>query len=230
MRYVMSDVHGEYELFVKLLEKIKFSERDELYIAGDIIEKGHSSVKLAKLIFSMPNVHVIMGNHEDAFLKFYDFRMRECNGDCDKVIDELRAYLSTSGGDGALLDWDVVDKLEALPYYAETEDFICVHAGLTLDADGRVPPISTVPPEELVCNRRFKNPNVIPKDSKCVFFGHTATSAVCGENKIIGYKKQNSSFGDIRDYAKIHLDTCTFVSGVLGCFCVDTMKVAYVER
>ena len=37
MRYIVSDVHGEYELFVRLLEHISFSEEDEMYICGDVI-------------------------------------------------------------------------------------------------------------------------------------------------------------------------------------------------
>ena len=90
MRYVMSDIHGEYELFVKLLEKISFSDEDELYICGDIIEKGKDSVKLAKLVFSMPNVHVIMGNHEDSFIKHYNYLMHTAFGDFDSVLDNLR--------------------------------------------------------------------------------------------------------------------------------------------
>ena len=40
MRYVISDIHGEYSLFVELMQKIGFSKNDELYICGDIIEKG----------------------------------------------------------------------------------------------------------------------------------------------------------------------------------------------
>lgn len=230
MRYVMSDIHGEYELFVRLLEKIGFSDADELYICGDIIEKGRDSVRLARLIFSMPNVYVIMGNHEDAFIKHYNFLMKTCDGDFASVLENLKQCITDGGGDGHLLDWDVVDAIDGLPFYIETEDFICVHAGFTLTDDGRVPPLDTVSEEELIHNRIFKNPNVIPKNSKCVFFGHTATSAVCGSDNILAYKRRGTSFGDLRDFAKVHLDTCTFVSGILGCFCVDTCKVHYVKR
>ena len=230
MRYIMSDIHGEYDLFVRLLEKIHFSESDELYICGDIIEKGKDTVKLWKLIFSMPNTHVIMGNHEDNFLKHYNYLMRTCDGDFSSVLDNLKKCITDGGGDGELLDWDMIDEMEALPYYIETEDFICIHAGCTLLEDGRVPPLDTVPTDELINNRKFKNPDVVPKNTKCVFFGHTATNAVCGEDKIIAYKKTDLPTSDIGDFAKVHLDTCTFVSGVLGCFAVDTCKVYYVER
>lgn len=229
MRYVMSDVHGEYELFIKLMKKIGFSADDELYICGDVIEKGRGSVRLARLLFSMPNVHVIMGNHEHAFIGYYNFMMQEHDGDYDTVLQKLKDYINLSG-DGDLLDWDVVDRIESLPYYIEADDFICVHAGLTLTDSGEIPPLDKVSHDELVSNRRFKNPDVVPVNSKCVFFGHTATSAVCGENKFIAYNKPGIKPDGIRGFAKIHLDTCTMISGVLGCFCVDTCRAFYVAR
>ena len=34
MIYAMSDLHGCYEKYIKLLEKIKFSNNDTLYILG----------------------------------------------------------------------------------------------------------------------------------------------------------------------------------------------------
>lgn len=230
MRYVISDIHGEYDLFVRLMKKIGFSDNDELYICGDIIEKGAQSVRLARRLLSMPNVHIIMGNHEHSFLQYYNYMMRENDGNYDTVLNELKKYLIDGGSDGELLDWDVIDAIETLPYYLETDDFICVHAGVTLTDDGRVPSIDKVPVEVLICGRSFKNPDVIPVDSKCVFYGHTATSAICGEHRILVYKKQGALGTSIRDYAKIHLDTCTFISGVLGCFCVDTCEAHYVMR
>lgn len=48
MIYCVLDVHGEYELFRKLIEKIKFSNNDKMYICSDIIDKDESSIKLAK--------------------------------------------------------------------------------------------------------------------------------------------------------------------------------------
>ena len=30
MRYVISDIHGEYDLFIRLMEKIGFSDNDDL--------------------------------------------------------------------------------------------------------------------------------------------------------------------------------------------------------
>ena len=32
MRYAISDIHGEYDLFMRLMDKIKFSAGDTLYV------------------------------------------------------------------------------------------------------------------------------------------------------------------------------------------------------
>ena len=36
MIYAMSDLHGEYEKFLAMLEKIQFQDSDTLYLLGDL--------------------------------------------------------------------------------------------------------------------------------------------------------------------------------------------------
>ena len=43
MIYVVSDIHAQYDLFRRLLDKIKFSDNDTLISCGDIIDKGKDS-------------------------------------------------------------------------------------------------------------------------------------------------------------------------------------------
>ena len=38
--YVMSDIHGMSHLLKEMLEKIRFSAEDRLYILGDMIDRG----------------------------------------------------------------------------------------------------------------------------------------------------------------------------------------------
>ena len=228
MRYCVSDIHGEYELFIKLLEKIKFSNSDEMYIGGDIIDKGRSSVKLAKFIFSKPNMHAIMGNHEYDFLKLYHSLMESKDPDYDKILSRLQAYFPN---DGYLLDFETMDRFDSLPFYIEKDDFIIVHSGIPMDRENRVIDPKDASEEELVYDRKFKNPNIIPITDKCIIFGHTATDNICGENKILAYKKAESkAIEKISDLAKIHIDTGSWQSGVLGCFCIDTSRVFYVKK
>ena len=223
MIYIMSDLHGEYKLFSALMKKIHFTTKDHLYICGDVIEKGPDSVKLLKKLLSLPNVHLIRGNHEEAFVQYYHSLMEE-GYDVDVVLEKLRGYIQ---GDGRRLDWDTVDAIEELPYFIETDSFICVHAGLPLNTNGSLPPLTEVKVEELLYNRRFKNPDVLPENSKCVFYGHTSTTGIRAEGGIITYIREGGNPYNFKDYVKVHLDTGAFTSGVLGCFCVDNCRCYY---
>ncbi len=226
MIYIISDIHGEYELFIKLLQKINFSRQDELICCGDMIDKGPNSVRLLQFIKSMPNVKCIMGNHELEFLKYYWGMTQEEVVDFDVVLAKIQAYFS----DGYLLDWELVDWLEALPFYVERNNFICVHAGIPLDDSGAVMPLERVKLEQLVYDRRFKDPILVPITNKTVFFGHTPTSYISNESKIIAYRKEGVAINGINDYYKIHLDLGVWLHGVLGCFCIETCEEFYVSK
>lgn len=225
MIYIISDIHGEYELFCRLMDKIEFSSGDTLISCGDMIEKGKNSLLLTKLLFSMKNAVLLSGNHEYAFVKYYWALMRQ-SCDYELVLAKLRAYFPD---DGQLLDWDMVDRFEMLPFYYETEKFICVHAGTPCDKDGHILPLDEATPEQLVYDRTFKEPNVLPKDGKCVFFGHTPTVNLGLEPKIECYLRAGAKGDRITDFIKVHLDTGTWKSGVLGCFRVDDCKTFYVD-
>lgn len=227
MRYVIADIHGEYELFLQLLDKIKLTTDDTLFVCGDVIDKGQHSIRLAKLLCQMPNVKCVLGNHEYDFLKYYWAIMRDSPSDFDAVLKQLQEYFPD---DGESLDWELVDWLESLPFYIEEDEFICVHAGVPLDK-GRIIPLEKALPEQLVYDRVFKEPNVVVNDDKCIFFGHTPTSyfAQC-DGKIIAYLRPQRKGDRIADYYKVHLDLGTWMSGRLGCFCIDTCKCIYVKK
>ncbi|MDE5601016.1 MAG: metallophosphoesterase [Clostridia bacterium] len=229
MTYCVSDIHGEYELFLRLLNKINFSDSDRLIVCGDIIDKGKDSVKLAKYIFGMPNAECIAGNHEYEFLKLYWSLMKQSPNDFDALLKRLQNYFPY---DGNLLDWDTVDAFDALPYYIKDENFICVHAGVPLDSESKLLSVEKASREQLVYDRVFKDESVAPIGGKCVLFGHTPTSYICGESRILAYKREAAAFGgrNIKDYYKIHLDTGTWLDGVLGCFRIDDCRAFYVNK
>ena len=228
MTYAISDIHGEYELFIRLLDKIGFSQRDTLYICGDVIEKGPQSLRLARFVSQMPNVKCIAGNHEYAFLKYYYGQAGQFSVGSEQLLNKLKAYFSE---DRELLDWELLDWFEQLPFYIEENDFICVHAGAPMDREGRVLPIENARPEELVYDRNFKDPKVIPTESKCVFFGHTPSCYLTGgKSKILTYLREGKSGGTISDYCKIHLDVGTWITGTVGAFCLETCEPIYARK
>ena len=229
MKFVIaSDLHGEYGLFMKLLDKLGFTEDDRMIICGDVVDKGNDSVRLLNFILSKPNIQSIVGNHEYSFLKYYRSLLARSPDDFDEVLRLLRDYFR---GDGELLDWDTVDALESLPFYIEEDGFICVHAGIPLTEDGRLSSPSEAEAEELVCDRRFKEPNLTHKSPKCVFFGHTRTDFICGKPRILIYPRVKGVYPrDLSEICKVHLDTGASDNGVMGCFCADTLKAIYVKK
>ena len=68
MTYCMSDLHGEKDLFDKMLEKIQFSSLDHLYILGDVIDRGPHGVELLEQIMASDNITMLLGNHEQMCL------------------------------------------------------------------------------------------------------------------------------------------------------------------
>lgn len=68
--YVMSDIHGEADRFHAMLEKIQFTADDTLYILGDVIDRGPEGISLLLEIMEMPNVVMLLGNHEYMMLQY----------------------------------------------------------------------------------------------------------------------------------------------------------------
>lgn len=69
--YVISDIHGQYDTFLKMIATIDFQEEDELYIVGDIIDKGPKSLECLKWVIKHDNVIPMLGNHELLFVDHF---------------------------------------------------------------------------------------------------------------------------------------------------------------
>lgn len=69
--YVVSDLHGEAHLFHKLLDEIRFSDEDLLYILGDVIDRGPDGIALLQEIMATPNMILLLGNHEYMMLQYF---------------------------------------------------------------------------------------------------------------------------------------------------------------
>ena len=61
--FVISDLHGQFVLLQLLLQKINFSDNDELYILGDIMDRGPNSIDIYYFVLAMDNIHLIKVNH-----------------------------------------------------------------------------------------------------------------------------------------------------------------------
>ena len=87
--YCISDMHGRKDLFDEMMEKIKFSRFDHLYVLGDSIDRG-GGLELFNYLLSQKNIHVLAGNHELGLLKMLNVVSNDCNRRC--AIDKLRRW------------------------------------------------------------------------------------------------------------------------------------------
>jgi len=68
--YVISDIHGCFDEFMGMLEKIRFSDADELILAGDYVDRGQKCMEMLRWLEACPhNVHPIQGNHDSEYIQ-----------------------------------------------------------------------------------------------------------------------------------------------------------------
>lgn len=73
--YVMSDIHGCYDEFIKMLKLIDFNDdEDTLILLGDYIDRGPKSYEMVEWLKShvRNNIITLRGNHEEEFIANID--------------------------------------------------------------------------------------------------------------------------------------------------------------
>lgn len=69
MIYVMSDIHGNMRRFKSILNQINLQLDDTLYVLGDVIDRHPDGIRILRKLMSMPNVKMLLGNHEYMMLR-----------------------------------------------------------------------------------------------------------------------------------------------------------------
>lgn len=145
--YVISDIHGQYDMFMELLEKINFKETDTLYVLGDVLDRGPHPIKVLMKLIEMPNAICMVGNHELMALECLQFLMKEIT---DMSIEELDIKTLENlvtwqyNGSKSTIDefreldsdkkQDVINFIKEFSIYEEVmvsnRKYLLVHAGL----------------------------------------------------------------------------------------------------
>ena len=69
MIYVLSDIHGNLKRFESSMKQINLQPDDTLYILGDVVDRNPDGIKILRKLMKMPNVKMLIGNHEYMMLK-----------------------------------------------------------------------------------------------------------------------------------------------------------------
>jgi bis(5'-nucleosyl)-tetraphosphatase (symmetrical) len=118
--YAIGDIQGCFTSFRRLLDRITFNpERDELWLVGDLVNRGPRSLATVRLIKSLgDSVHLVLGNHDLFFLAVAEgiatLRSKDTIHDVLAADDRL----------------DLIDWLRRQPLHHRKGSFFMVHAGL----------------------------------------------------------------------------------------------------
>ena len=219
--FVMSDIHGQYELFLKMLDKIKLKREDLLVIIGDICDRGKKSyeiyIKCMKMIKLGYNLKFILGNHEDMLLEDLenDYPIRY---ETEYSVFRNSKYFENKD----MKDWHEENFLEEIewlvkwlkncPLVISGNENIFVHAGLDLNKVLEKQEKETV----LWTREEFwlmENVELEEYKGKNIYFGHTPNI--------------NGRISKKTDRIK-GIDCGAFFTHFLGCIEVKSQEEIYV--
>lgn len=119
-RYVVGDIQGCFDELQLLLDRVGYSPRsDQLYLVGDLVNRGPKSLEVLRWVFrEHDHVSTVLGNH--------DLHLLACSAGIAKPKrgDTLDAILHAPDMP-QLMDW-----LRKQPLLIELEDAVIVHAGI----------------------------------------------------------------------------------------------------
>ena len=132
--YILTDIHGNNELFRNSLKQVGLKKADRLIILGDILDRGKDSKGVLDTIFLLKesgfNIECLMGNHEKMFL------------DATLNTNNLNQWL-LNGGDKTLTSFltksiekipiKYIELIQSFKYFLELDNYIFVHAGLNMN-------------------------------------------------------------------------------------------------
>lgn len=145
--FVVSDIHGRYDLLERLLKRVNYSQEDYLFILGDLTRKGPFPLKTLRYIMKLnesPNCYCLIGNCdvgeiEEFIPKYIDSFTKSLTYN-SLQRDMYNEYIDLNGqNDMDPLDLQKtllahfkpeIDFLKSLYLMIETEEFIFVHAGI----------------------------------------------------------------------------------------------------
>ncbi|MGL5574181.1 MAG: metallophosphoesterase family protein [Sarcina sp.] len=195
-KYVVSDIHNNWERFKQLLDIVNFSKDDTLIINGDLIDRGVRVRPFIKFLKEYKNQLIyILGNHEQMFIDacqtehiFDDLIKVELNsslfggeeGKVEKWINEneICNLWLCNGGDKTLdfllredVEWLYDYYTRECRYYEFIDGNLFVHAGLPLENVYYIIEeieylVAGTDKESLIWDREFFDKYCIKKETK----------------------------------------------------------------
>lgn len=230
MRYVISDIHGCKKQYLEVLEKIHFSEQDQLYILGDAIDRGEQSIEVLQYIMRQKNVTYILGNHDYNFyalIKELGLNMNNFKNDEMKWIFKFWKYdggLPTLEGFLALSEFErneIYHFIEDASVYEEIEyegkKYILSHAGILNFQEEKL--LEEYSYFDFINGRMDYENKYFQNENIYIISGHTPTFHIRKDKKPLVFQENGH----------IAIDCGCVYGGNLAAFCIETGEIFYVK-
>lgn len=143
--FVIGDVHGEYGMLTKLLEKWD-KETQTLLFIGDLADRGPDSKACFELVYELVTAGdaiCLTGNHEQILLRFLNqpdahYGNYLINGGASTISTLLPGSIQNQYQPSEIAEKikdhypDIIAFISSLPLYFEWQHFLFVHAGVDL--------------------------------------------------------------------------------------------------
>ncbi len=233
MIYVVADIHGCYQEFLELLEKIDFNDEDEMYILGDMMDKGPDPIKLVQDLMMRPNIYPILGNHDYAaltVLRKFNTEITAENVESHLNGEDMMSYMYwlQDGGETTAEQFrkldpeqreEVLDYLEDCSVYEEVStggrDYVLVHAGLN-DFDPKKD-LDEYSFHDLILHRADYKKQYY--EDKYLVTGHTPVFKIREDGEPLVYEANGH----------IAIDCGCIYGCSLAAYCLDSGKAYYAD-
>ena len=236
MTYVLSDIHGCYELYKKMLEKIDFRDEDILYVIGDVVDRGPEPIEVLWDMSMRHNVIPILGNHDfiahqilgQLLMELTEENLKKhFGGKIDNFLLDVASW-EDMGGDTTIRGFgklpfdkraDVIEYLSEFSLYEKIsvcgQKYILTHIGIP---DGATPDnLDGFDAYDFIGPEIDTNYRKVYFEDTILVTGHLPTATISKEYRGRIYRKNNH----------IAIDVGAVFGFGMGCVCLDTGEEFY---
>lgn len=203
--FVLTDLHGRYDLFIKMINKINFTKKDLLIILGDSCDRGKETYELYNWYILKEKegykILHLLGNHEDMILKAQNDEKYKVNWFFNGGYETIKSFFNNKNSEKKEYVLDekifykesgILEYIDRMFHIIESEKHLFVHAGIDFSKS-----LLQQKHDDILWRRDkwFKKNN----SEKIVFYGHTPQRKISIKNNCV------------------NLDAGAFVTNKLNC-------------
>ncbi len=195
---IIGDVHGCLDEFQQLLQQVHFDPANDVLVSvGDLVDRGPKVRETIAFVRSLPSFYMVLGNHEEKFLRYLQGRAVQVSGGLQGTLDSFDHAVPA----------DLAPWLASLPLIIRVPAGYVVHAGFDPDF------LPTEQSREDCLYMRFHGGKTYfdeingrlwstlwPADAPRVFHGHIPTEEKADVTHVVALDGGCVFGGDLRVY------------------------------